>query len=84
MEIHNANVVSYVRMIQRVLPQMKELGWGKGPYTSAGIGYTNDQGAPHYSAMLAARHNLVVSLARKLKETGITTYVVSYGTVEEC
>ncbi|SNT23171.1 Enoyl-(Acyl carrier protein) reductase [Streptosporangium subroseum] len=38
-------------------------------------------GAPHYNASLAARHNLAVSLARDLKDSGVTSNVVSPGAI---
>jgi 3-oxoacyl-[acyl-carrier protein] reductase len=36
---------------------------------------------PHYNASLAARHNLAVSLARELKDTGVTSNIVSPGAI---
>ncbi len=81
LEVYNANVVSYVRMIQRVLPQMKELGWGRLIHIGGGLGIQPIREQPHYNATLAARHNLSVSLARELKETGITSNVVSPGAI---
>jgi NAD(P)-dependent dehydrogenase (short-subunit alcohol dehydrogenase family) len=36
---------------------------------------------PHYNAGLAARHNLAVSLARELRNTGVTSNIVSPGVI---
>jgi 3-oxoacyl-[acyl-carrier protein] reductase len=80
-EVFNANVVSYVRMIQRILPQMKPLGWGRLIHIGGGLGIQPIKEQPHYNATLAARHNLSVSLARELKDTGITSNVVSPGAI---
>ena len=81
MDIYNANVVSYVRMVRRIVPQMKELGWGRVIHIGGGLAIQPIKEQPHYNATLAARHNLSVSLARQLKETGITSNVVSPGAI---
>ncbi|PTQ96540.1 NAD(P)-dependent dehydrogenase (short-subunit alcohol dehydrogenase family) [Mucilaginibacter yixingensis] len=81
LSIYNTNVVSYVRMIQRIVPQMKSLGWGRVIHIGGGLAIQPIKEQPHYNATLAARHNLSVSLARTLKETGITSNVVSPGAV---
>jgi len=81
LELYNNNVVSYVRMIQRLTPQMKALGWGRMIHIGGGLGIQPIKEQPHYNATLAARHNMSVSLARELKETGITSNVVSPGAI---
>lgn len=80
-DMYNNNVISYVRMIQRMVPQMKTLGWGRVVHIGGGLGIQPIREQPHYNATLAARHNLSVSLARQLKETGITSNVVSPGAI---
>jgi len=81
LDLYNTNVVSYVRMIQRIVPQMKHLGWGRVIHIGGGLGIQPIKEQPHYNATLAARHNLSVSLARSVKETGITSNVVSPGAI---
>ncbi|HEY9047588.1 MAG TPA: SDR family NAD(P)-dependent oxidoreductase [Ohtaekwangia sp.] len=81
MEVYNTNVVSYVRMIQRLLPQMKKNKWGRMIHIGGGLGIQPIKDQPHYNATLAARHNLSVSLARELKDTGITSNVISPGAI---
>ncbi|SHM61898.1 NAD(P)-dependent dehydrogenase, short-chain alcohol dehydrogenase family [Chitinophaga jiangningensis] len=81
LEIYNTNVVSYVRMVQRLVPQMKNLGWGRVIHIGGGLAVQPIKEQPHYNATLAARHNLSVSLARQLKETGITSNIVSPGAI---
>ncbi len=81
LEVYNANVVSYVRMVHRIVPQMKPLGWGRIIHIGGGLGIQPIKEQPHYNATLAARHNLSVSLARELKNTGITSNVVSPGAI---
>ncbi len=79
LEVYNVNVVSYVRMIHRIIPAMKTRGWGRAIHIGGGLGMQPINDLPHYSATLAARHNLSVSLARQLKDTGITSNVVAPG-----
>ena len=81
LDIYNNNVVSYVRMVQRIVPQMKKLGWGRVIHIGGGLGIQPIKEQPHYNATLAARHNISVSLARSLKESGITSNVVSPGAI---
>lgn len=81
MDMYNQNVVAYVRMIQRIVPQMKPLGWGRVIHIGGGLGIQPIKEQPHYNATLAARHNMSVSLARQLKDTGITSNVVSPGAI---
>lgn len=78
-DIYNTNVLSYVRMIQRLLPQMKALGWGRFIQIGSSAAIQPMSAQPHYSASTAARHNLTVSLARELKGTGITSNTISPG-----
>ncbi|MDQ0888558.1 3-oxoacyl-[acyl-carrier protein] reductase [Paenibacillus sp. V4I9] len=80
-ETYNVNVVSGVRMIQRLVPQMRDLNWGRIITIGGGLALQPMNTHPQYNATLAARHNLAVSLARELKNTGITSNVVSPGAI---
>jgi NAD(P)-dependent dehydrogenase (short-subunit alcohol dehydrogenase family) len=79
--IYNSNVISGVRMIQRLVPQMRERHWGRVIQIGGGLSQQPQAGGPNYNATLAARHNLAVSLARELKETGVTSNVVAPGAI---
>ncbi|MNY45877.1 3-oxoacyl-[acyl-carrier-protein] reductase FabG [compost metagenome] len=68
-------------MIRRIVPQMKKLGWGRVINIGGGLAIQPIKEQPHYNATLAARHNLSVSLARQLQDTGITSNVVSPGAI---
>lgn len=74
---YQANVVSAVRMIHAFVPAMRERGWGRVVQVGGGLATQPIALQPQYSAALAARHNLAVSLARELKGTGVTSNVVS-------
>ncbi|GAA3417904.1 SDR family NAD(P)-dependent oxidoreductase [Streptosporangium vulgare] len=78
---YEVNVVSCVRMIQRLVPGMRERGWGRVIQIGGGLASQPMPTQPHYNASLAARHNLAVSLARELKDTGVTSNVVAPGAI---
>jgi NAD(P)-dependent dehydrogenase (short-subunit alcohol dehydrogenase family) len=80
-QTYNNNVVSSVRMIQRLVPQMRERHWGRVIQIGGGLALQPQAAGPQYNATLAARHNLAVSLARELKDTGVTSNVVSPGAI---
>ncbi|MEU0534112.1 SDR family NAD(P)-dependent oxidoreductase [Amycolatopsis tolypomycina] len=79
--MYEANVVSAVRMIHRFVPAMRERGWGRVVQIGGGLAIQPLAMQPHYTATLAARHNLAVSLARDLAGTGVTSNVVSPGAI---
>ncbi|MEV8630153.1 SDR family NAD(P)-dependent oxidoreductase [Streptosporangium sp. NPDC051023] len=78
---YEVNVISGVRMILRLVPRMHERGWGRVIQIGGGLGLQPSADLPHYTATLAARHNLTVSLARELKGTGITANTVAPGAI---
>ncbi|MFG2357452.1 SDR family NAD(P)-dependent oxidoreductase [Streptomyces sp. NPDC048521] len=80
-DTYNINVVSGVRMIQHLVPAMRERGWGRVITIGGGLASQPMNTHPQYNATLAARHNLAVSLARELKGTGVTSNVVSPGAI---
>ncbi len=79
---YNANVVSGVRMIKRLVPAMRRRGWGRVIQIGGGLAQQPMASQPEYNATLAARHNLAVSLARDLKGTGVTSNIVSPGAIK--
>jgi 3-oxoacyl-[acyl-carrier protein] reductase len=78
-ESYNINVLAYVRMIHRLLPAMKTLGWGRIIQIGSSGGIEPFALQPDYLAATAARHNLTVSLARELKGSGITSNTIAPG-----
>jgi len=76
---YNTNVVSGIRMIQGLLPQMRNLGWGRIVQIGGITAIQPMAIQPDYNAAMAARHNLSVSLARDLKGSGITSNTVAPG-----
>nr|BFD96195.1 SDR family NAD(P)-dependent oxidoreductase [Kitasatospora sp. Xyl93] len=78
---YDVNVVSGVRMIRHLVPAMRARGWGRVVTIGGGLASQPTDALPQYSATLAARHNLAVSLARELKGTGVTSNTVSPGAI---
>ncbi|MFJ4687029.1 SDR family NAD(P)-dependent oxidoreductase [Streptomyces sp. NPDC088789] len=78
---YQVNVVSAVRMIRAFVPGMRERKWGRVIQIGGGLAMQPMPVQPQYSATLAARHNLAVSLARDLKGSGVTSNVVSPGPI---
>ena len=79
LDTYNTNVVSGIRMTQRLLPQMRGLGWGRIVQIGGITAIQPMAIQPDYNASMAARHNLTVSLARDLKGSGITSNTVAPG-----
>ena len=80
-QTYQSNVLSGVRMIQRLVPQMREHGWGRVIQIGGGLAIQPMAVQPHYNATLAARHNLAVSLARELGGSGVTSNTVAPGAI---
>jgi NAD(P)-dependent dehydrogenase (short-subunit alcohol dehydrogenase family) len=81
LEAYGVNVVAGVLLAQGLIPQMRERGWGRIVQIGGGLAQQPLETYPHYGAALAARHNLAVSLARELKDSGITSNVVAPGAI---
>jgi 3-oxoacyl-[acyl-carrier protein] reductase len=80
-EVYNANVLSMVRMIRLLTPQMKELQWGRIILVGSAFGQYPGQVVPDYSATKGATNTLTVSLTKELSGTGITINTVSPGPI---
>jgi NAD(P)-dependent dehydrogenase (short-subunit alcohol dehydrogenase family) len=78
---YDANVLSMVRLIQRLLPPMKERGWGRIINISSAAGVNPLPGMGVYSTTKAAVNNLTVTLAQGMSEDGVTINTISPGAV---
>jgi NAD(P)-dependent dehydrogenase (short-subunit alcohol dehydrogenase family) len=80
-DTYNLNVVAGVLLVQLLVPGMRDRGWGRVIQIGGGLAQQPLESYPHYGAALAARHNLAASLARELKDTGVTSNVVAPGAI---
>ncbi|MFF7335349.1 SDR family NAD(P)-dependent oxidoreductase [Streptomyces sp. NPDC008150] len=78
-DTYNINVISSMRMVQRLVPAMRARGWGRVVQISSVTGTMPQASQPHYAASNAARDNLAASLARELKHSGVTSNAVAAG-----
>jgi 3-oxoacyl-[acyl-carrier protein] reductase len=75
------NVLSGVRLVNRLVPGMRERGWGRVIQIGGGLASQPAAAQPDCNATLAARHNLAVSLARELAGSGVRSNVVAPGAI---
>jgi 3-oxoacyl-[acyl-carrier protein] reductase len=78
---YNSNVLSMVRLIQKVLPAMKEQGWGRIINISSAAAVQPSPGMGVYSTTKAAVNNLTVTLAQSMQTDEVTINAVSPGAV---
>ncbi len=78
---YQTDVLSAVRFIKALVPDMKNRGWGRVIQIGSGTGSQPFAGYPQYCAVNAARTNATVSLARELQGSGVTSNIVSPGLI---
>jgi len=81
LDVFNQNVVSMVRMIRLLVPQMRQLGWGRIIQISNVVGVQPMAALPDYNVTKAAAINMTVSLSKELANTGITVNTVTPGPI---
>jgi len=78
---YEADVLSAIRMIQGLVPGMRERNWGRIINIGTGLATTPGNALPDYAAAKAALLNATVSLSKALAGTGITVNTISPGLI---
>ena len=81
LDSYNTNLVSIVRLIQRLLPAMQEQGWGRIVNISSAAAVNPSPGMGVYATTKAAVNTLTVTLAQAVKGEGVTINTVSPGAI---
>lgn len=81
MSAYDRNVVAAVRVTTRLLPRMRQAGWGRIVNISSLAGLMPPASRPDYSACKAAMNAMTVSMARAVAADGVTVNTVSPGTI---
>lgn len=81
LDSYNINVLSLVRLIQKVLPNMQAQGWGRIINISSAAAVQPSPGMGVYSATKAAINNLTVTFAQSMQTDGVTINTVSPGAI---
>ena len=80
-DVFNLDVGTMVRLINRLVPLMKEHHWGRVIAIASGVGTKPQGGMPPYSESKAANINLAISLAHALTDSGVTSNAISPGII---
>lgn len=79
--LFESNVKSVFRLVRRIVPGMKERGWGRVVMLGSGVAAMPPADFPQYSLTKAANLNQMVSLSKALTGTGITVNAISPGLI---
>lgn len=80
-DVYNVNVASMVRVINLLVPGMRDRKWGRVVSIASGVATRPLAGMPAYSATKIANVSLIVSLAGALEGSGVTCNAVSPGLI---
>jgi NAD(P)-dependent dehydrogenase (short-subunit alcohol dehydrogenase family) len=80
-ESYDRNVLVAVRLINHLLPSMRQSGWGRIVNVSSVAGVMPQPTGPDYGASKAAINNLSLSLTKALGASGVTVNTVSPGMI---
>jgi 3-oxoacyl-[acyl-carrier protein] reductase len=81
LDTYQANVLAAVRLIHRLVPGMRERGWGRVINIGTGASVTPTSGQPDYGPAKAAMLNMSLGLSKALSRTGVTSNTVSPGMI---
>jgi len=78
---YNSNVTSAVRLIHKLVPGMRERGWGRVIQLASAAAQSSSGRVAEYSATKAALVNLTLALSKVLGNTGVTVNTISPGMI---
>jgi 3-oxoacyl-[acyl-carrier protein] reductase len=78
---YDRNVLAALRVTTRLLPNMRQVGWGRVINISSLAATMPPPSAPDYSASKAGMNAMTASLAKAVAADGVTVNAVSPGTV---
>ena len=81
LDMYQKNVLSVARLVQGMVPTMKQRGWGRIVNLGTIGSHRPGRIMPHYYASKGALANLGASLTQELAGTGITVNTVSPGLI---
>ena len=70
-------------LTQRVVPGMRERGWGRILYTSSVAAFTGGSIGPHYAASKAGLHGLLHFVAAREAANGVTANAIAPALIED-
>lgn len=79
---NDRNVLAAVRISTRLLPAMRQAGWGRVINISSGAATMPPPGGPDYSAAKAAINAMTASMAKAVAAEGVTVNAISPGTIK--
>ena len=80
-ETYQSNVLAAVRLIRRLVPEMRTRGWGRVINVATAAAITPTSAQPDYGAAKAAMLNFSLSLSKTLSRSGVTSNAVSPGMI---
>lgn len=81
MSAYDRNVLAALRITTRLLPKMREAGWGRVINISSLAAMMPPPSAPEYSACKAAVNAMTASMSKAVALDGVTVNAVSPGTI---
>ncbi|MDB5440578.1 MAG: 3-oxoacyl-[acyl-carrier-protein] reductase [Caulobacteraceae bacterium] len=79
---YEKNVIAAVRMMQHLVPAMRDRGWGRIIQISSQIGTTPTSSLPDYAGSKAAMNNMALGASKALANTGVTVNTVAPGMID--